>query len=80
MASEMFGSESDNDRAAEDEVYPACLIDIECQLDYGPKGRLHLASGGQLCCGRSLRLPEHGTSLSSLSAEYAANREWSPRC
>ena len=75
--SDMFGSESDNDRAAEDELYPACLNDIEWQLASGPKGRLHLASGGHLCCGRSLRLPESGLSLSNA---YSANRQWSPRC
>ena len=75
--SDMFGSETDNDRAAEDELYPACLNDIEWQLAAGPKGRLHLSSGGHLCCGRTLRLPEHGVSLSNA---YSANREWSPRC
>ena len=75
--SDMFGSESDNDREAEGELYPSFLNDVSWQLAAGPKGKLHLCEGDSLCCGRTLRLPESGTSLASA---YETKRDWSPRC
>ena len=37
----------------------------------------HVFDGGELCCGRCLRMPEKGTGLSNA---LTATREWSPRC
>ena len=70
-------SEEDMEPAAEDEVFPASVANIEWQLATGRHGRLHLMCNHGLACGRELRRPIDGRGLvQALSLDHV----WSPRC
>ena len=70
-------SEDDMEPAAEDEVFPANVANIEWQLATGKHGRFHLMCSHGLSCGRELRRPIDGRGLAQA---LALDHVWSPRC